>query len=81
MTWAFVVVRALRLASDGADVLRLFTLASGRDVELDALALFEGAISVTLNRGEVDEHVVTTLTGDESEALFAVEPLDGASCH
>jgi hypothetical protein len=67
--------------SDGTDVLRLFTLSPGRDVELDTLAVFERAIPVSLDCGEVDKHIVAALTGDESEALVAVEPFHGASSH
>src|SRR3982750_4736588 len=67
--------------SDGADVLGLFTLATGRNVELDALTLFERTVAVALNRGEVNEDVVAALTRDEAETLVGVEPLDGAGCH
>src|SRR6476620_5208546 len=72
---------AKRDCSDGADVLRLFTLATGGNVELDALTLFQRTVSVALNRGEVNEDVVAALTRDEAETLVGVEPLDGAGCH
>src|SRR5665811_1270687 len=72
---------AKRDVSDGADVLGLFTLATGRNVELDALTLFKRTVSVALDRGEVNEDVVAALTRDEAETLVGVEPLDGAGCH
>src|SRR5436305_8602012 len=67
--------------SDDANVLRLLTLAALCNVELDALALVEGLVSVTLNCGEVNEHVVTLLAGDEAVTLFSIEELDRALCH
>ena len=48
---------------DGADVLRLFALPTGGDVELDLLTLFEGAVAAALDRREVDEHVVAVFPG------------------
>ncbi len=57
--------------SDHPHVLGFLTLAAGSDVELDALALVEGLVAVTLEVGEVDEHVVALLTGNEAEALLA----------
>jgi hypothetical protein len=70
-----------RDVSDSADVLRLFALTTGGNVELDALTLFERTVSVALDRGEVNEDVVAALTRDEAETLVGVEPLDGAGCH
>src|SRR4051794_11039053 len=67
--------------SERTDVLGFFALASGGDVEFDALTLGEALVAVTLDCGEVDEHVVATLTSDEAVALLAVEPLHGALCH
>src|SRR5437660_12709878 len=67
-------------ASDDADVLRLFTLAAGTDVELDALALFQGAVTGALDGREVDEHVGSVFTGDEAVALLRVEPFHPACC-
>src|SRR5712691_1810568 len=52
-----------------------------RDLELDPLALFEGAVSVRLDRREVDENVLATVDGDEAVSLVRVEPLDGALSH
>ena len=61
-----------------ADVLGLVALAAGADVELDLLTLFEGAVTRPLDRGEVDEHVVATLAGDEAEALLRIEEFHSA---
>ena len=41
------------------------------------LALVEGLVAVALDVGEVDEHVVALLAGDEAEALLGVEELHG----
>src|SRR5699024_8727143 len=52
------------------------------DLELDALRLLEGAVTLGLDGGAVDEDVVTaTVLGDEAVALLRVEPLDGSLCH
>src|SRR5262249_60431220 len=68
--------------SDNPDVLRFLALPTGCNVELDPLALVEGAIPVTLDRGIVHEDVVPPLDGDEAVALLSVEPLDRSGrCH
>src|SRR6266702_3295679 len=52
------------------------------DIELDALALIEGAVAVHLDRRVVHENVSTIFEGDEAVALVAVEPLHGSGrCH
>ena len=65
--------------SDGAHVLGLVALATRSDVEFHLLTLFEGAVARPLDRGEVDEDVLATLSGDEAEALLRVEELH-SSC-
>src|SRR2546425_8154633 len=65
-------------ASDGANVLGFVTLSAWSDVELDALPFVEGLVALSLNRGEVNEHVVPVVPRDESEAFFGVEELHGA---
>jgi hypothetical protein len=46
------------------------------------LILIEGAITVPLDLGMVDEHVFcAAVRGDKTEALFAVEPFNGSFCH
>ena len=59
----------------------LFALLATADVELDALALVEGLVAVTLDCGEVNEHVFALLAGDEAVTLFGIEELDRALCH
>ena len=51
-------VYEVRDSSDDAYVLRLFTLAAGSYVELHLLAFFERLVTVTLDIGEVNEHIV-----------------------
>jgi len=48
--------------SDDPDVLGLFALLAGGDVELDALALVEALVAIALDVGEVDEDIVPLLT-------------------
>src|SRR5215470_18138937 len=68
--------------SDGADLLGLRTLLALGNLELDPLVLLQGAVAARLDRGEVHEHVGSTAVhGDEAEALFGVEPLDGSLRH
>src|SRR6516164_7886284 len=52
-----------------------------RDLELDPLSLFEGAVAIRLDSREVDEDVLATVDGDEAVSLVRVEPLDGALSH
>src|SRR5437763_12281138 len=52
-----------------------------RDLELDPLSLFEGAVAIRLDRGEVDENVLATVDGDKAVSLVRVEPFDGALSH
>jgi len=66
---------------DDDDLPGLLSPIALRDLELDPLALFEGAIPVRLDRGEVDENVLATVDGDEAVTLVRVEPLNGALSH
>src|ERR1700756_5292840 len=52
-----------------------------RDLELDPLSLFEGAVAIRLDRREMDENVLATVDGDKAVSLVRVEPLDGALSH
>src|SRR3970040_1244782 len=63
------------------DVRGLGTLGTLDDLELHTLAFGEGLEAVHRDRGEVDEHVVTTLALDEAVALLVRKPLDGALLH
>src|SRR5919108_6625446 len=57
----------------------LGALLTGSDVELDSLALVQGAIA--LDGAGVHEHVGAGLGLDEAVALVDVEPLDGSNSH
>src|SRR5437764_9010366 len=70
----------LRRELDGHDVRCLQALGALGHFELDRRAFAQGAEAATLNRREVDEHVLTVLAGDEAEALGVVEPLDVSRC-
>src|SRR5216683_685102 len=74
-------IRSWPNGSGGADARSLKALGAFLDLELDLLALLEGAIAVHLDGGEVDEHVRSVRLGDESVALLCVEPLHGAGRH
>jgi hypothetical protein len=69
--------RSTTAKSGHTNVLSFLTLAAGRDVELDALALVERLVAAALDVGEVDEHVVAMLSRNEAEALLGVEELYG----
>ena len=60
------------------DVASLRSLRTVNDFEFDLLAFFERPETRTLNRREVDEHVVAALAFNESVALCVVEPLNFA---
>ena len=57
------------------DVCRLKALGTLGDLEFHSLSVVERPVPISLNRGEVDEHVLTGLPLDESETLTRVEPL------
>ncbi|CAD5959058.1 protein of unknown function [Streptomyces sp. KY75] len=64
------------------DVLSLRTLGSLSDVEVHDLVLLEGAEPGRVDRGVVNEDIrAAAVLGDEAEALFSVEPLDGSGSH
>src|ERR671931_2142928 len=72
-------VRSLTL--EHAHVGGLDALASLLHVELDDLPLVQRAVAGRLDRGEVYEHVLAAVTGDEAVTLVRVEPLDGSNGH
>ena len=47
--------------------------------KLNSLALLQGAESLRLDSREVDEHVFSSIAGDESVSLRIAEPLNGSS--
>src|SRR4051812_31472833 len=70
------------MRSERADLRGLRTLRSLRDLELDALVLLERAVTVSDDRREVHEDIgATAVLGNETKALFGVEPLDAALSH
>jgi hypothetical protein len=65
---------ATNLGSHGADVLGFLALAARADLELDGLALGQSRTG-DLKVGDVDEHVLAVLPGDETEASVLIEEL------
>src|SRR5712692_5617678 len=55
-------------------VRRLQSLGTLRDLELDALALFERAESCSIDGAIMDEHFLPVLHRDEAVALLRAEP-------
>ena len=52
------------------------------DLELNTLVLVEGLEATGLDLGVVNEDIaIGVIRGDEAEALFCVEPLDGSLSH
>ena len=75
---------APRLGSHGADVLGFLALAAGPDLELDRLALGQGR-AAGLKVGDVHEHVLAAIPGDETEPSVLIEELhfalhNGTTC-
>jgi len=60
------------------DVAGLQAFGAAFDGEFDALALIQGAETVSLDSREVDENIFAAITGDEAVAFGGVEPFDGA---
>src|SRR5215213_10108987 len=65
-----------RCRSDSVDVRRLKALRPLDQIELDLSSFRKRAEALGLDRGEVDENVLSGLRGDEAKALRIVEPLD-----
>ena len=66
---------------DRADVEGFRTLLAGADLEFDGLTLVKAAVAIARDIGVVDEHILASLNGDESEPLLGIEKLYGASRH
>src|SRR5690606_27107657 len=74
--------QSISAASRGPHGLRLRALRPGADLEGHLLTLFEHLVTAHVDGGVVDEDVLpSTLDGDESVALFSVEPLHGSVRH
>jgi hypothetical protein len=65
----------LRSGLEGLDVRGLQALRSFGDLEFNRLAVIQRLIAISHNRGEMHEHIFSTLALDETEALAGVKPL------
>src|ERR1700730_241355 len=71
-----------QMGSDALQVRGGKLAALAHHVVADLLALVEGAHAGALDRGNMDEHVLSAVGGlDESEALLVVEKLNGTLSH
>jgi hypothetical protein len=61
--------------SENGDVGRLWSFGTLLNGEFNFLAFLEIAVTITLNGGEMDEHVRSTFTGEETITLVTIEPL------
>src|SRR5580692_3648282 len=77
---AAICLAGLRRSGD-PDVGSLRALRPLGHFELHALVLLQAAEAVAVNLGVVHEDVRPVGAGDEAEALFRVEPLNGSLCH
>src|ERR1700722_16705838 len=57
------------------DVRSLQALRPGGYFELNSLTFVQRLVAVSLNRGEMNEDILTGLALDETEALASIEPL------
>jgi hypothetical protein len=62
------------IGSDGSDVLGFLALATGADLELNGLTLRQRGAG-GLEIGDVHEHVLAVLPGDETESTVLIEEL------
>jgi hypothetical protein len=53
----------------------LQALGAADDLKLDRLAVVQRAIAIRLDRGEMDENVLSGLALDETKALAGIKPL------
>lgn len=54
----------------------LQALGAADDFKLDRLAVVQRLVAIRLDRGEVDENVLSGLALDETKAFAGVKPLD-----
>src|SRR5688572_12260136 len=71
----FMTSLRFELLADRTDVGCLLALGAIYDVEFEFLALVEGLVAVSGDRGEVYEHILPVGTGDEPVPLLVAEPL------
>ena len=60
----------------GLNVGGLQALGAADNLKFDRLAVVQAAVPIRLNRGEMDENVLSALALDEAKALAGIEPLD-----
>ena len=70
-----------KIRLDRGHVLRLPSLGSFNDVELDRLSFFQAAEALILDGGVVDENVFSVLAADEAVTFGVVEPLHCSLFH
>jgi len=70
-----LVIVILRSGLEGLDVGGLQALWSLGNLEFNRLAVIQRLIAISHNRGEMHEHIFSTLALDETEALAGVKPL------
>jgi hypothetical protein len=64
------------------DICCLLPFRATRDVEGNLLAFCERLEALSLNSGEMGEHVfAAAIRGNETKAFRAVEPFNGTNCH
>lgn len=64
------------------DINGLQTLGSFFDVKIDSLAFSQGLETVTVDCGEMDEDILTTVSGrNETKTLGLVKPFDCTCSH
>ena len=67
--------------SDPDDVRRLEPFGAFEQVELHGFAFIQCAVSILLNRREMDEHIFASGALDEAIPLCSVKPLHSSSAH
>jgi hypothetical protein len=76
-----IFARSRRARLDNRDVLSLPALGALGDCELYALAFLKGTETLRLDRGVMDENVLTVVPAQKSKTLSVVKPLDCALFH
>ena len=69
-------VFSVRCGLQRLNVSGLQALRAADDFKLDRLAVVQRLVAIRLDRGKMDENVLSALTLDEAKALAGIEPLD-----
>ena len=64
-----------KISSELGDVRRLGAALTFHDIKFYLLSFFERTVTVAVDRGIMDEHVVAAIHTNEAVPLFAVKPL------